>query len=148
MITLKEGDKIPETENIVNLKNLKGKKLILYFYPKDNTPGCTNEALNLKNHYEELKKNGFEVIGVSPDSEQSHKKFTDKLDLPFQLISDTEKTLLNLFGVWGEKKMYGKTYQGVHRTTFIIDEAGTIIKIFPKVKTKEHYEQIMKALAE
>ncbi len=148
MITLKEGDKIPETENIVNLKNLKGKKLILYFYPKDNTPGCTNEALNLKNHYEKLKKNGFEVIGVSPDSEQSHKKFTDKFDLPFQLISDTEKTLLNLFGVWGEKKMYGKTYQGVHRTTFIIDETGTIMKIFPKVKTKEHYEQIMKALAE
>ena len=148
MITLKEGDKIPETENIVNLKNLKRKKLILYFYPKDNTPGCTNEALNLKKNYKELKKNGFEVIGVSPDSEQSHKKFTDKFDLPFQLISDTEKTLLSLFGVWGEKKMYGKTYQGVHRTTFIIDEAGTIIKIFPKVKTKEHYEQIMKALAE
>ncbi len=148
MITLNEGDKIPEIGNIVNLKDMKGEKLILYFYPKDNTSGCTNEALNLKDHYEELKKNGFEVIGVSPDSEQSHKKFADKFQLPFQLIPDTEKTLLNLFGVWGEKKMYGKTYMGVHRTTFIIDKTGTIIKIFPKVKTKEHYEQIMKALAE
>ncbi|MCF6184038.1 MAG: thioredoxin-dependent thiol peroxidase [Bacteroidales bacterium] len=148
MITLKEGDRIPKIGNIVNLEDMKGEKLILYFYPKDNTPGCTNEALNLKDHYEELKKNGFEVIGVSPDSEQSHKKFADKFQLPFQLIPDTEKILLNLFGVWGEKKMYGKTYMGVHRTTFIIDKTGTIIKIFPKVKTKEHYEQIMKALAE
>lgn len=148
MISLKEGEKVPGLEQITDLKKLKGKKLILYFYPKDNTPGCTNEALNLKENYAELKKNGFEVIGISPDSEQSHEKFSKKLDLPFKLIPDTEKTILNNFGVWGEKKMYGKTYMGVHRTTFIIDENGTIIKIFPKVKTKEHYEQIMKALAE
>jgi len=148
MISLKEGEKVPGLEQITDLKKLKGKKLILYFYPKDNTPGCTNEALNLKENYDELKKNGFEVIGISPDSEQSHEKFSKKLDLPFKLIPDTEKTILNNFGVWGEKKMYGKTYMGVHRTTFIIDENGTIIKIFPKVKTKEHYEQIMKALAE
>ncbi len=146
MTTLKEGDKIPEIGNIIDLKELKGKKLILYFYPKDNTPGCTNEALNLKEHYDELKKSGFEVIGVSPDSEASHKKFAEKYELPFRLIPDTEKKILNDFGVWGEKKMYGKTYMGVHRTTFIIDDTGTIIKIFPKVKTKEHYEQIMKAL--
>lgn len=148
MIPLKEGDKVTVSEQITDLQKLKGKKLILYFYPKDNTPGCTNEALNLKENYNKLKEDGFEVIGISPDSEQSHEKFSKKLDLPFKLISDTEKTILKDFGVWGEKKMYGKTYMGVHRTTFIIDKNGTIIKIFPKVKTKEHYEQIMKALAE
>ncbi len=148
MTKLKEGDKAPGIEEIIDLKKLKGKKLILYFYPKDNTPGCTNEALNLKEHYDNLKKDGFEVIGVSPDSEERHKKFIEKYDLPFQLIPDTEKKILNDFGVWGEKKNYGRTYMGVHRTTFIIDENGIILKIFPKVKTKEHYEQIMKALAE
>jgi len=148
MITLKEGDKIQELEDFIDLKTLKAKKLVLYFYPKDNTSGCTNEALNLKEHYEELKKDGFEVIGVSPDSETSHKKFADKYELPFRLIPDTEKKILKDFGVWREKKMYGKTYMGVHRTTFIIDEKGTILKIFPKVKTKEHYKQIIKALAE
>ncbi len=145
---LKEGDKVIGLEEIIDLKELKGKRLILYFYPKDNTPGCTNEALNLKEHYNELKQSGFEVIGVSPDSEEKHKKFIEKYELPFELIPDTEKKLLNQFGVWGEKKMYGRTYMGVHRTTFIIDENGTIVKIFPKVKTKEHYEQIMTALAE
>jgi thioredoxin-dependent peroxiredoxin len=148
MITLKEGDKVPGLEQITDLQAIKGKKLILYFYPKDNTPGCTNEALNLKENYEKLKKDGFEVIGVSPDSEESHKKFSKKFELPFELIPDTEKEILNNFGVWGEKKMYGRTYMGVHRTTFIIDENGVVLKIFPKVKTKEHYEQIMKALAE
>ncbi len=148
MALLKEGDKAPGLDKLIDLKKLKGRKLILYFYPKDNTPGCTNEALNLKENYERLKKDGFEVIGVSPDSEEKHKKFIEKFDLPFQLIPDTEKKVLNDFGVWGEKKMYGKTYMGVHRTTFIIDENGIILKIFPKVKTKEHYEQIMKALAE
>jgi len=145
---LKEGDKVPDIEKIIDLNELKGRKLILYFYPKDNTPGCTNEALNLKENYKQLKNDGFEVIGVSPDSEERHKKFIEKFDLPFKLIPDTEKTILNNFGVWGEKKMYGKTYMGVHRTTFIIDEKGKVIKIFPKVKTKEHYEQIMKALAD
>ncbi len=148
MIKLKEGDKVPALELITDVEALKGKKLILYFYPKDNTPGCTNEALNLKENYEKLKKDGFEVIGVSPDSEASHKKFSEKFDLPFKLVPDTEKEILMNFGVWGEKKMYGRTYMGVHRTTFIIDENGIILKIFPKVKTKEHYEQIMKALAE
>ena len=132
MTLLKEGDKAPGLDKIVDLKELKGRKLILYFYPKDNTPGCTNEALNLKENYKRLKKDGFEVIGVSPDSEEKHKKFIEKFDLPFQLIPDTEKKILNDFGVWGEKKMYGKTYMGVHRTTFIIDENGTILKIFPK----------------
>ncbi len=148
MIKLKEGDKVPEIDKIINLKDLNGKKLILYFYPKDNTPGCTNEALNLKEHYNEIKKDGFEVIGVSPDSEQSHEKFIKKFELPFKLISDTEKEILNNFGVWGEKKNYGRTYMGVHRTTFIIDDKGVIIKIFPKVKTKEHYQQIKEALNE
>jgi len=148
MTVLKEGDKVPDIEKIIDLNELKGRKLILYFYPKDNTPGCTNEALNLKENYKQLKNDGFEVIGVSPDSEERHKKFIEKFDLPFKLIADTEKTILNNFGVWREKKMYGKTYMGVHRTTFIIDEKGTVLKIFPKVKTKEHYEQIIKALAD
>lgn len=148
MIFFKEGDKVPDIEKIIDLKELRGRKLILYFYPKDNTPGCTNEALNLKENYKRLKEDGFEVIGVSPDSQEKHKKFIEKFNLPFRLISDSEKKILNDFGVWGEKKMYGKIYTGVHRTTFIIDENGTILKIFPKVKTKEHYEQIMKALAE
>ncbi len=146
MIKLKEGDKIPDFHKIINPEEIKGKKLILYFYPKDNTPGCTNEAKNLKEHYDELKKKGFEVIGISPDTEESHRKFSEKLGLPFKLISDTEKEIMNKLGVWGEKKMYGRTYEGVRRTTFITDETGTVLKVFPKVKTKEHYEQIMKEL--
>jgi peroxiredoxin Q/BCP len=148
MTHLKEGDKITDFDKIIDQKDIKGKKLILFFYPKDNTPGCTAEACNLRDNYEELKNSDFEVIGVSPDSEKSHENFKTKHELPYELIADTEKKILNDFGVWGEKKMYGRTYEGVHRTTFIINDQGIIEKIFTKVKTKEHYEQIMAALKE
>jgi thioredoxin-dependent peroxiredoxin len=146
MTHLKEGDKIPDLNQIINVSELKGKKLILYFYPKDNTPGCTAEACNLRDHYDKLKSSGFEVIGVSPDDEKSHQKFSEKFNLPFKLIADTEKKALKEFGVWGEKKMYGKSYEGVNRTTFIINDKGIIEKIFDKVDTKEHYDQIMKEI--
>lgn len=141
-MNFKDGDKAPVIEGL-NYDDYKGKRLILYFYPKDNTPGCTNQACNLRDNYEDLKKEGFEVVGVSPDSEKSHEKFIAKHNLPFQLIADTEKEALNSFGAWGEKKMYGKTYEGVLRTTFVIKD-GMIEKIFKKVKTKEHTEQILK----
>lgn len=145
MTHLKEGDKFPNFQNVIDKDIIKGKKLILYFYPKDNTPGCTNEAKNLRDNYDQLRSNNFEVIGVSPDSEQSHEKFAKKHELPFKLISDTEKEIMNACGVWGEKKMYGRTFDGVFRTTFVIDENGIIEKVFKKVKTKEHFEQIMKS---
>ncbi|MCF6365973.1 MAG: thioredoxin-dependent thiol peroxidase [Bacteroidales bacterium] len=148
MTHLKEGDIIPDFEKFIEKKNIKGKKVILYFYPKDNTPGCTNEAINLRDNYDTLKNNNFEVIGISPDSEQSHEKFSNKLKLPFKLIADTEKIIMTNCGVWGEKKMYGRTFDGVFRTTFVTDDKGIILKIFKKVKTKEHFEQIMKAFNE
>ena len=118
------------------------KKVILYFNPKDNTPGCTAEACNLRDNFDSLLKKGFAIIGVSPDSEKSHKNFAGKYSLPFPLIADSSKKILNDYGVWGEKKMYGKSYFGVIRTTFIIDEKGTIDKIITKVKTADHTEQI------
>ncbi|PID88006.1 MAG: thioredoxin-dependent thiol peroxidase [Bacteroidia bacterium] len=142
----KEGDKIPDFEQLFDVEQLKGKKLLLFFYPKDNTPGCTAEACNLRDHYEELTSMNFEVIGVSPDSDSSHEKFKEKHNLPFRLISDPEKELLTKFGVWGEKKMYGRTYDGVFRTSFLINNEGIIEKIFKKVQTKAHFEQIQKAL--
>ncbi len=148
MTHLTEGDKIPNFEKIITKDKIKGKKLVLFFYPKDNTPGCTNEAKNLRDNYEKLKNDKFEVIGVSPDSEASHEKFSTKHELPFKLIADTEKEIMNACGVWGEKKMYGRTFDGVFRTTFIVNDKGEIEKVFKKVKTKEHYEQIMKALNE
>jgi len=149
MIDLKEGDKAPDfLKNYpgINKKDLKGKKVILYFYPKDSTPGCTVEACNLRDNYDDLKAKGFEVIGVSPDSEKRHQNFKEKNNLPFELIPDTEKEILNEYGVWGEKKMYGRTYMGVFRTTFIINEDGIIEKIIKKVKTKDHTNQIYKEL--
>ena len=139
MTHLKEGDKAPGFENFVK----KGKKTILYFYPKDNTPGCTAEACNLRDNYEGLKSKNYEIIGVSPDSEKRHENFKEKYNLPFELIADTEKKILNDFGVWGEKKMYGRSYDGVFRTTFIINDEGVIEKIFKKVKTKDHTNQIL-----
>lgn len=153
MTHLKEGDKAPafsftdENGEIVSIKNYSGKKIILYFYPKDNTPGCTAEACNLRDNYNDLKAKGFEVIGVSPDSEKSHQAFTEKHDLPFTLIPDTDKKIMNDYGVWGEKKMYGKTYMGVNRTTFIISKEGIIEKIITKVKTKDHTNQVYKELS-
>ena len=149
---IKEGIKAPnfigidQTGTKRELADYKGKKLILYFYPKDNTAGCSAEAVNLKDNYKLLQDKGFEILGVSPDSEKSHQKFIEKKELPFNLIADTEKEILNTYGVWGEKKMYGRTYMGVFRTTFVIDEKGIIQKIFKKVKTKEHTEQILKEL--
>jgi len=143
MINLKEGDKAPGINEILKSEKYKGKKIILYFYPKDNTPGCNAEACNLRDNYETLKDKNFEVIGVSPDKETTHEKFKAKHELPFELIADTDKEILSDFGVWGEKKLYGKTYMGVHRTTFIINEKGIIEKIIKKVKTKDHSNQIL-----
>lgn len=145
------GEKAPEVlgtnENgqEILLSNYKGKKVILYFYPKDNTPGCTAEACNLRDHYNELLESGYEVIGVSVDSAASHQKFIAKHELPFTLIADTNKTLVEAMGVWGEKTMCGRKYMGTFRTTFIINEDGIIEKIFsPKeIKTKTHGEQIL-----
>jgi len=130
----------------INLDQYKGKKLVLYFYPKDNTPGCTSEACNLRDNYSDFLNKGMDVIGVSPDDEISHQKFIDKHDLPFRLISDPEKKILNQYNAWGEKKMYGKTYEGVLRKTYIIAEDQTIEKIFEKVKTKDHTNQIFTTL--
>jgi thioredoxin-dependent peroxiredoxin len=146
---LKEGDKAPDflfKLSGAEAKELKGKKTILYFYPKDNTPGCTAEACSLRDDYEMLKSKGFEVIGVSPDPEKSHKNFVEKYTLPFKLIADAEKEILQAYGVWGEKKMYGKSYMGVLRKTFIISEKGIIEKIIEKVDTKEHAKQILKEM--
>ncbi len=149
MNKLKIGDLAPDFSCVnqkeieISLSDFKGKKVILYFYPKDNTSGCTAEACNLNDNYQMWINKGFEVIGVSPDSSSSHKKFADKYKLGFNLIADTEKKILELYGVWGEKKMYGKPYMGVLRTTFIIDEKGYIVEIFDKVDTKNHTEQIL-----
>lgn len=148
MSILKEGDKAPKFSGIdqngktISLDDFKSKKVILYFYPKDNTPGCTSEACDLRDNYNDLLEKGLDVIGVSPDSEKSHQKFIEKYDLPFRLISDPEKEILNNYNAWGEKKMYGKTYDGVLRKTFIIDENQNIEKIIEKVKTKDHTNQI------
>jgi len=130
----------------ITLSELRGKKVILYFYPRDNTPGCTAEACNLRDNYGELKNKGFEVIGVSADSEKSHQNFINKYELPFNLISDKDKDVLKAYGAWGLKKMYGKEYEGIIRKTFIIDESGKIIKILEKVDTKDHTNQIITAL--
>jgi peroxiredoxin Q/BCP len=130
--------------NVIKLSNYKGKKIILYFYPKDDTPGCTAEACSLRDNYEELLKKGFVVLGVSPDTEKSHKGFAEKFHLPFPLIADPDKKIMTAYGAYGEKIMYGRTVTGVIRTTFIIDEKGLIEKVIKKVDTKEHAPQIFK----
>lgn len=143
------GDKAPlfsgidQNERKVSLKDLKGKKVILYFYPKDDTPGCTAESCNLRDNWSLLKKKGYEIVGVSADDTESHKKFADKYDLNFTLLADTDKKVIEAYGVWGEKSMYGKKYMGIIRTTFVINEKGKIEKIFDKVDTKNHSEQIL-----
>jgi len=150
-MALQIGDKAPEIlgqnqdGKEIKLSEFAGKKLVLYFYPKDNTPGCTAQACSLRDEYSELRAKGYEVLGVSVDSTVSHQKFIKKYDLPFNLISDGDKTLSELFGTWGEKKLYGKSYMGMLRTTFIISESGIIEKIIlPKeVNTKEHGIQVM-----
>lgn len=147
------GDKAPELLGTnekgeeIRLSDYKGKKVVLYFYPKDSTPGCTAEACSLRDHYDELQQAGYAVIGASVDSEKSHQKFIEKNALPFPLIADTDKKLVEQFGVWGEKSMCGRKYMGTYRTTFIINEEGIIERIFtPKeIKTKEHAPQILKA---
>ena len=146
---LKVGDKAPDFEakiqtgETIKLSDYQGKKVIMYFYPKDNTPGCTAQSCNLRDNYEMLQEQGYVVLGVSGDSEKSHVKFIEKQSLPFDLIADTEKEVHNLYGTWGEKKMYGKTYMGTLRTTFVIDEKGVISEIIEKVKTKDHTAQIV-----
>lgn len=152
MSDLKIGDKAPDFKGVnqngesISLNDFSGKKLILYFYPKDNTPGCTAESCNLNDNYEMWLGKGFDVVGVSPDSEKSHLKFIDKFGLKFNLIADTEKEILQAYNAWGEKSMYGKKYMGVLRKTYVIDEKGIIEEIFETVKTKEHTDQIIKAL--
>jgi peroxiredoxin Q/BCP len=152
MTLLKKGDVAPEfkglnqNNELISLSDFKGKKLILYFYPKDDTPGCTEESCNLNDNYNGWVAKGFEVVGVSADSVKSHKKFANKFGLNFNLIADTEKEILQAYGVWGEKSMFGKKYMGVIRTTYVIDENGIIEEVFEKIATKDHTNQIIKAL--
>jgi peroxiredoxin Q/BCP len=129
-----------------SLKDFAGKKLILYFYPKDNTSGCTKEACSFRDSFSEFEKAGAVIVGVSPDSEASHQKFIAKYDLNFTLLSDESKEMLEKYGVWKEKSMYGRKYMGIERTTFVINEEGIILKIFPKVKVEKHVEEVLKAL--
>ena len=146
---LKSGDRMPDFEvvdqdgNQVSSKDLIGKKTVVYFYPKDNTSGCTAEACSIRDNYESLVAKGYNVIGVSKDSAASHRKFREKYDLPFTLLSDTSTQMLQAFGAWGEKKMYGKTVMGTIRRTFIFDEAGILTRIIEKVDTKNHAAQIL-----
>lgn len=151
IMALNIGDKIPsllgfdENGNEIKSADYKGKKLVIYFYPKDNTPGCTSQACSLRDNYEELLKNGYAILGVSADSADSHKNFIAKHNLPFPLIADVDKELIKTFGVWQEKKNFGKTYMGIVRTTFVIDEEGTIKEKIEgrKVDTKNHSSQIL-----
>lgn len=149
-MSLQTGDKAPDFEaknqagETVRLSDFQGKKVALYFYPKDNTPGCTAQACNLRDNYTNLQKEGYEVIGVSTDSVSSHQKFAEKQNLPFTLVADEDKSINEAYGVWKEKSMYGRKYMGTARTTFIIDEEGTITDIIEKVKTKDHTAQILK----
>jgi thioredoxin-dependent peroxiredoxin len=153
MSHLQAGDLAPairakdENGEWITLEELRGKKVVLYFYPKDDTPGCTAEACDLRDNYAKFLDQGFEVIGVSADSEKSHTRFKNKYKLPFRLISDTDKKVLEDYGAWGEKKMYGKSYMGIIRKTFIINEEGYIEKIIGKVKPKEHSKQIFAELS-
>lgn len=150
---LKPGDKAPEFSGKdqngtpISLSDYRGKKLILYFYPKDNTPGCTAEACSLRDGYEELTKLGFDVVGGSADSEKSHQNFIGKFNLPFRLIADTNHEIIKAYGAWGEKKMYGKSYKGILRTTFVVGADGRIEKVFDKVKTADHVSQILMEMA-
>jgi thioredoxin-dependent peroxiredoxin len=150
MITLTAGMKAPvfkgkdQNNNTVSLADYKGKKVVLFFYPEDDTPTCTIEACNLRDNYALLKKEGFEVVGVSPDDEKSHKKFEAKFSLPYTLIADPNHKIIDAYGVWGEKQLYGRHYMGLHRTTFLIDEKGVIQKVYLKPRNKQHAEDIVK----
>ncbi|MEH6705369.1 MULTISPECIES: thioredoxin-dependent thiol peroxidase [Galbibacter] len=149
MNTLKVGDKVPDFTvqdqdgNEVSLADYKGKKLIVFFYPKASTPGCTAEACNLRDNYKELQAEGYSLLGVSADSQKRQTNFKNKYEFPFPLLADEEKVVINAFGVWGLKKFMGKEYDGIHRKTFIIDENGVVTRVIDKVKTKDHASQIL-----
>ena len=149
MALLQEGAKatafkgINEKGEAVKLADYKGKKLVLYFYPKDNTPGCTSEACDLRDNYKTFQKQGYEILGVSPDSTKSHVKFIEKYELPFSLLADEDHSIAEAFGAWGEKSMYGKKYMGILRSTFVINEKGVIEKVIEKVDTKAHSNQLL-----
>lgn len=149
MKTLQKGDVVPHFKakdqdgNTISLNDYKGKKLVVFFYPKASTPGCTAEACNLRDHYKELQNQGYELLGVSADSEKRQKNFKEKYDFPFPLLADEDKEVIDTFGVWGPKKFMGKEYDGIHRKTFIINETGKIERVIDKVKTKEHAAQIL-----
>ena len=149
MTPLKVGDKVPafsvtdDRGNSQSLSDYSGKKLVVFFYPKANTPGCTAEACDLRDHYKELLDAGFSLLGVSADSEKKQRNFSAKYDLPFPLLADEDKEVINAFGVWGLKKFMGKEYDGIHRMTFIINEEGVVERVIEKVKTKEHAAQIL-----
>ena len=148
---LQEGQKAPAFTGVdqdgkkISLSDLKGQKLVIFFYPEDDTPTCTVQACNLRDNYSLLEKNGFKVIGISPDDEKSHRKFREKFSLPFTLIADPQHRIIHKYAVWGPKKLYGRDYMGLYRTTFVIDEKGIIKKIFLRPKNKAHAEEILKA---
>jgi len=150
MTTLKIGDKAPnfvaldQEGNTIKLEDYKGKKLVLFFYPKASTPGCTVEACNLRDNYQTFLSKGYDILGVSADSAKRQQNFINKNELPFPLLADEDKNVINAFGVWGPKKFMGREYDGIHRTTFVIDENGVIEEVIAKVKTKEHTAQIIK----
>jgi thioredoxin-dependent peroxiredoxin len=151
---LKEGSTAPAFKTkdangeAVSLKELRGQKVVLYFYPKDDTPGCTKEACSFRDAFSQFKKKGIAVLGVSPDSEAAHQKFVTKYKLPFTLLADTDRSIADAYGVWGEKKFMGRTYMGVNRTTFLIDEKGKIKRIFEKVKPEDHASEVLEAFAD
>jgi len=151
MTSVTEGSKAPsfkgkdQNGNTVSLADFKGKKVVVYFYPQDDTPTCTVQACNLRDNFDLLKKEGIVVLGISPDEEKKHKKFEAKYDLPFTLIADPSHTIIDKYGVWGEKQLYGRHYMGLHRTTFLIDEKGIVKKIFLKPKSRQHTEEILMA---
>lgn len=150
MTQLKEGEKAPafsgtdQNGRTISLADYQGKKLVLFFYPEDDTPTCTIQACNLRDNYTLLKKEGFEVLGVSPDDEKKHKKFETKYSLPYTLIADPQHTIIDKYGVWGPKQLYGRHYDGLHRTTFVLDEKGIIRKIYLRPRNKQHAEEIIK----
>ena len=152
MNTLQIGDAIPkftavdQNENSISLSDFKGNKSIVFFYPRANTPGCTAEACNLRDNYKALQDMGYQLFGVSADAPKKQKNFADKYELPFTLIADEKKSVINAFGVWGPKKFQGRDYDGIHRTTFLIDEKGLVEKVISKVKTKDHAAQILEEI--